>query len=283
MHSIANLENMKPYLKAIIFLISLTILDFLLRKGLLAYMIPFKLPPNLTIFFLFSLFEVLAWIITKWFCKADNIKLLDLGIGFDTRNRFEFFYGLTIGIVLWAVVSMVQSAVAGFAWTVNPNFNLFNIFYGFIFIFIADLGTELFTRGYPLRKFKDSVGATYAIIIMVLFVGLKSFSFGLQGGLLFYTMLIPALHTVFFSIIYFKTKRLGGALGVHTGANLVTISIFDLRIEEESQIIPTGLFHPNVDLQTLSLSALQLPYVFMAILFSIVVFLWWRRKAPNTL
>ena len=114
--------------------------------------------------------------------------------------------------------------------------------------------------------------------IMVFIVGLKSISFDLPGELLFYSILIPALHTVFFSIIYFKTKRLGGALGVHTGANLVTISIFDLRIEQPSQAIPSGIFQSDADLETLSLTALQLPYVLMAIAFSIAVYFWWIKK-----
>ena len=182
-----------------------------------------------------------------------------------------------IGVGLWAIVSIVQTFTAGFSWIVRPDFNPLNILYGLIFIFIADLGTELFTRAYPLVRFKDSFGEISAILIMVLFVGLKSFSPGLSGELLFYTVLIPALHTVFFSIIYFKTRRLGGALGVHTGANLVTISIFDSRVEEQIQGIPAGLFQPDVDLQTLSLTAIQLPFVLMAIAFSIVVYIWWKK------
>ena len=265
---------MKPYLKAIIFLAVLTFLDFLLRKGLLAFFIPFTLPQNLTILFLFTLFAVCSWFVTRWFCGWDKIDLLDLGISFDTRNRRDFLYGFLIGFGIWAIVSVVQSASAGFSWILRPDITLFNIIYGLIFIFIADLGTELYTRGYPLTRFMDSFGAKIAIIIMVLFVGLKSFSFDLQGELLFYTMVIPALHTIFFSIIYFKTKRLGAALGVHTGANFVTISIFDLRIEQPNQAIPAGIFQPNIELKTLSLTALQLPWVFAAILFSVVVYFW---------
>jgi len=270
---------MKPWLKAIFFLALLTLLDFLLRKGFLAFFLPFELPHQLTALFLFTLFAALIWLITKWFCKRDNLSLSNLGISFDTKNRFEFLYGFLIGVGLWAIVSIVQSVAAGFSWIVRPDFNPGNLLYGLIFIFIADLGTELFTRGYPLTRFKDSFGATAAIAIMVFFVGIKSFSFELQGELLFYTILIPALHTVFFSIIYFKTKRLGAAVGVHTGANFVTISIFDLRIEQAGQAIPSGLFQANVELETLSLTALQLPYVLMAIMFSIVVYFWWKKKS----
>jgi len=272
---------MKPFLKAILFLVVLTILDFLLRKGFVAFLIPFKLPQNFTILFLFSVFAVLSWLITKWFCKTDKINLHDLGISFNTKNRIEFFYGFLIGVVLWALVSIIQSITAGFSWNLRPDISLYNLIYGLVFIFIADLGTELFTRGYPLTKFKDSFGAMAAITIMVIVVAVKSISFEVEGELLFYVILIPALHTIFFSIIYFKTKRLGGALGVHTGANLVTISIFDSRIEQPGQAIPPGIFEPNVDLETLSLTALQLPYVLMAILFSIAVYFWWIKDKPT--
>lgn len=269
---------MKPFIKAILFLTLLTALDFLLRKGFVAFLIPFKLPQNFTILFLFTLFAALSWLVTKWFCKKDKITLHDLGISFNTRNRFEFLYGFLIGLGLWAVVSFIQSVSAGFSWVFRPDINLFNIFYGLLFIFIADLGTELYTRGYPLTRFKDSFGEPFAILIMVFFVGLKSISFELHGALLFYSILIPVLHTVFFSIIYFKTKRLGAALGIHTGANFITISIFDMRLEQPGQAIPSGIFQPNVDPETLSLTALQLPWVLMALLFSVAVYFWWAKK-----
>lgn len=272
---------MKAYLKAIVFLVLLTILDFLLRKGLLAFYIPFTLPLNLNVLLLFTLFAVLSWFITIQFCRSDKINLQNLGISFNNKNRIEFLSGFLIGLVLWGIVSIVQSYIAGFSWVVRPDIKLFNILYGLLFIFIADLGTELYYRGYPLSKFKDSFGSKTAIIIMVFFVGIKSYSFDLQGELLFYSMLIPALHTVFFSIIYLKTKRLGAALGVHTGANFVTISIFDLRVEQPFQAIPSGIFQANVDLETLSLTALQLPWLLMAILFSLVTFFWWTKKEMN--
>jgi membrane protease YdiL (CAAX protease family) len=269
---------MKPFIKAILFLTLLTVLDFLLRKGFIAFFLPFTMPPGITMLILFTLFATMSWFITKWFCRTDGIGLSDLGISLDPSNRFEFLYGFLIGVGLWAIVSMIQSVAAGFSWGLRPDFDLLNLVYGAVFIFIADLGTELFTRGYPLTKFKDSFGSIAAVTIMVVFVSLKSFSFDTQGELLLYTMLIPALHTVFFSIIYFKTKRLGAALGVHTGANFVTISIFDLRIEQPNQAIPSGLFQPNVDLDSVSLTALHMPYVFMAIAFSIVVYVWWMRS-----
>lgn len=269
---------MKPFLKAIFFLALLTVLDFLLRKGLLAFFIPFQLPHNLTGLLLFTLFAVFGWLITKWYCRADGIQLQDLGISFGSKNRKEFWYGLFIGIGLWGIVSLIQSVAAGFSWVVRPDVSLFNVVYGLVFIFIADLGTELYTRGYPLTRLEDRFGAMSAIAIMVVFVGVKSFSFQAEGAVLFYTILIPALHTVFFSIIYFKTRRLGAAVGVHTGANFATISIFDLRIEQSGQVIPSGIFQSNVDLETLSLTALQMPYVVMAVAFSVAVYVWWTKK-----
>ncbi|MBX2822764.1 MAG: CPBP family intramembrane metalloprotease [Rhodothermaceae bacterium] len=269
---------MKPFLKAIFFLAILTILDFLLRKGFIAVFLPFSFPHEVTFLFMFSLFTLCSWLITKQFCKRDGISMHDLGISLNARNRFDFMWGFLIGVLLWAIVSIVQSVSAGFSWVLRPDVNLFNIIYGLVFIFIADLGTELYTRGYPLTRFKDSFGAISAIIIMVFFVGLKSFSFEAQGELLMYIILIPALHTVFFSIIYFKTKRLGAAVGVHTGANFVTISIFDLRVEQSGQPIPAGIFQSSVELESLSLTALQLPYVIIALLFSVAVYVWWTKK-----
>ncbi len=272
---------MKPFLKVFFFLACLTSLDFLLKKGFLHFFIPFKLPHNLTVLFLFTLFAISSWLITKWFCKTDKIKLKDLGISIDSKNRFEFLYGFFVGFILWTLVSIIQSYTAGFSWELRPNISLSSILYGLLFIFIADLGTELFTRGYPLKKLKDSFGANAAIVIMVFMVGLKSYSIEAKAELLLYIILIPALHTLFFSIIYFKTKKLGAALGIHTGANFVTISIFDLRIEQASQAIPAGIFQPNADLETLSLTALQLPWVFMALLFSVVVYFWWIKKSES--
>ncbi len=268
---------MRPFVKAIYFLVILTILDFIFRKGFIAIIFPFQLPHNLTFLFLFSLFAISSWYVTKWFCQKDKITLNDLGISCDSSNRFEFVYGFFVGFALWAIVSVIQSITADFSWELRPNISILNIAYGLLFIFIADLGTELFTRGYPLQRLKDSFGANIAIIIMVFYVGLKSYSFEVSGELLVYSMLIPALHTIFFSIVYFKTKRLGAALGIHTGANFVTISVFDLRLEQPNQAIPSGIFQPNVDLETLSLSALQLPWIFIALLFSVATYFWWKK------
>ena len=273
---------MKPFLKATIFLIVLTVLEYLLRKGFIGYLIPLPLTRGISLPLFFTLFALAAWFITRWFCKKDNMGMRDLGISFDSRNRFDFFVGFLVGIAIWAVVSLTQALSAGFSWEFRPDISIYNMLYGALFIFIADLGTELYTRGYPLTRFRDSFGAFYAILIMTVFVGLKSFSFNVSGELLLYTILIPALHTIFFSIIYFKTKRLGAAVGLHTGANFITISIFDLRVEQANQAIPAGMFQPNVDLETLSLTSLQLPWVIAAVLFSIIVYFWWRRNPVQT-
>lgn len=270
---------MKPYLKATLFLIILTLFDFLFRKGLVGHFIPFQLSSNYVILILFTVFAFLSWLITKWFCRRDNISTHhDLGISLNSKNRNEFFIGFLVGVILWGIVSIIQSVTAGFSWELRPNISVYNIFYGLIFIFIADLGTELYTRGYPLKRFEDSFGTRIAIVIMVFFVGLKSFTFAIGFELLFYVMIIPALHTIFFSIVYFKTRRLGAALGIHTGANFVTISIFDLRIEQPNQAIPSGLFQSNTDIETLSLTALQLPWVLVAVLFTIAVYYWWEKQ-----
>ncbi len=273
---------MKPFVKGILFIMLITLFNFLFRKGLIASFIPFMLPLNLNFLFLFTLFAVFALLVTKWFAKSDEMRLSDLGISFSRRNHLEFFTGFLVGVLLWGIVSISQSLIAGFSWVLRPDLSMLSLIHGLCFIFIADFGTELYTRGYGLTKFEESFGAKFAIIMMVFFVSLKSFSFNLEGSLLFYTILIPALHTVFFSIIYYKTKRLGASLGLHTGANFVTISVFDLRIEEPHQVIPAGVFKSSADLESLSIHALQLPWVLMAIVLSVVVYIWWvKSKTPS--
>lgn len=272
---------MKPLAKALSFLAILTVLDFLLRQGFIGFLIPIQLPHNIFVFILFAAFAYLSILVTRWFCRNDKITLAELGIAFDSKNRVEFYFGLLAGILLWGIVSFAQAYAAGFSWELRDNISLYNIFYGLLFIFVADLGTEVFTRGYPLQKLSERFGATLSIIIMVLFVGLKSVSFEASGELLMYIILIPALHTIFFSIIYFKTKRLGAALGLHTGANFVTISIFDLRVEQARQAIPSGIFKASADIETLSLTAVQLPFVFMALVVSVAVYIWWKKQGEQ--
>lgn len=274
---------MKPYFKSIIFLLILTVLDFALRKGLIGHFLPIHLPGSISTLLYFTMFAIAAWFMTSWFCKRDNISLNDIGISFNSGNRNDFIYGFLTGFVLWAIVSLTQALSAGFSWQLRPEVRLFNLVYGLLFIFIADLGTELFTRGYPLTRFKESFGAHIAIAIMTIFVCLKSYSPTLNDDLLLYSMLIPALHTIFFSMIYFKTSRLGAALGVHTGANFVTISIFDLRVEQAGQAIPAGIFQPDISIEALSIHHLQLPWVVMAIFLSVVVYFWWIKDEHTSL
>lgn len=270
---------MKPLYKAIVFLVILTVLDFLLRKGFIAFFIPFQLPHNLNALLLYSLFALISWLLSYKFCLSEQIKLQHLGVSLNSKNRRDFVLGFFIGLLYWAIVSVVQSYTAGFNWELRDPLSLFNLLYGLLFIFIADLGTELFTRAYPLRKFEEALGSKVAIVLMVFFVGIKSYSFQANGELLFYTIAIPALHTIFFSFIYFKTKRLGASLGIHTGANFVTLSVFDLRIEQVNQSIPSGIFQSSVELEKLSLNALQLPWVFAAVLFSIATYFWWAKTS----
>lgn len=273
---------MKPFVKAVFFLVIVTVFEFLFRKGFIGFVVPFNLPQHVTMFTLFTLFALAAILVTRWFCKRDKITPRDLGISLSGKNRLEFLWGFLIGVGLWALVSYLQAVCAGFSWEFRPNVSLFSVMYGLIFIFIADLGTELYTRGYPLTKFEDSFGSKVAIIIMVFFVSFKSFSFEVEGELLMYSILIPALHTIFFSIIYFKTRRLGAPLGLHVGANFITISIFDLRVEQASQAIPAGIFQPNIDLELDSIHAIQMPWVLTVVVFSVVVYFWWKKGERET-
>ena len=199
----------------------------------------------------------------------------DLGISLSRRNQFEFIVGFFVGVGLWGIVSICQSFSADFSWVLRPDFDPLTLIHGLLFIFVADLGTELYTRAYPLSKLGAGFGARMAILIMVLIEVGKSVGYNYGSDLLLYAVLIPVLHIVFFSIIYFKTKRLGASLGVHTGANFITISIFDLRPAQPGQAIPAGLFQADTGLESLSVHALQLPWVVMAILFSAAMYFWW--------
>lgn len=268
---------MKPFRKAILFLLLLTFLEIFLRKGFIGQLIPISIPPGLGGLLVFTAFAVCAWFITKRFAYSDQMKMGDLGISFSKKNQLEFYMGLIVGVALWGIVALSQSIFAGFSWILRPDFNALTLIHGLFFIFIADLGTELYMRGYPLIKLEEGVGVKAAIGIMVLFELLKGFVFNIGGDLLFYAISIPVLHTIFFSIIYFKTRRLGASLGVHTGANFITISIFDLRIEQSGQVIPAGLFQADTDLENLSIEALQMPWLVMAGVFCFAVFIWWNN------
>lgn len=269
---------MKPYLNALAFLLLAWILEFLFRMGLLLHIFPLELSGEIGGFSMFACFTVLLLLLTHFMAKKDASSLSQLGINFKRRNRLDFLWGCIAGIVLWAVVSQVQAYSAGFTWEIRPSFQPVNLLLGFFFIFIADLGTELFYRGYPLTELDKSWGAPISIGVMVAFVGLKSFSPNLELDLQLYTMIIPALHTIFFSIIYLKTKRIGGALGLHTGANFVTISLFDLRHDNDAQFIPSGWLQPDTTLDDLSLNALQWPWIAMPILLSIFLLFFFSNK-----
>ena len=268
---------MKPYIKALLFLGILSILEIFLKQGLIAFIVPLPLPPLYSALFLFTLFTGLAILVTQWASKKDNTTLADFGVSINSKNRMEFYVGLFVGLLLWGLISILQSKIAGFSWIFRPDKSLFNVLYGLIFIFIADLGTELFYRGYALTRLEDSFGSHIAIMIMALFVGIKSFSFIARGELLFFTMLIPLIHTIFFSIIYFKTRRFGAPLGIHTGANFITISIFDLRESNPNHTIPSGIFQPDVTIENLSMTSLQFPWVIITMLFSVTVYYWWKK------
>ena len=270
---------MKPYLKAILFLLLAWGLDILLRNGLLMHFIPLPIPKEYAVFLSYALFTLSLWLVTRRFIRRDGQELKDLGISMSRSNRKDFYLGLLFGVFLWGMVSIVQSYTAGFSWEWRPEISIPSLLHGLVFIFIADLGTELFYRGYPITRFKESFGQNAAILIMTTFVALKSFSLEISGGLLVFSILIPALHTIFFSLLYFKTKRLGAAVGLHTGANFVTISIFDLRTAEPGQAIPSGLFQADRAIEDLSLIELQLPWVGMAIALSLLFYFWKGSKS----
>ncbi|PCE66323.1 CPBP family glutamic-type intramembrane protease [Sediminicola luteus] len=273
---------MKPLLRPLVFLIVLWVLDIVLRKGFILFFLPFTLPGNLNHLLFFTLFAWVSWYLSKRMAAQAGNTMTTLGVSFNRKNNMEFYSGLLIGILLWGMVALIQGEIAGFSWVLRPESGAFNLLYGLLFIFIADLGTELFTRPYPLTQLESNYGIWFAMVFMVAFVALKSISFEVSGQLLFFSILIPALHTVFFSFIYFKTKRIGGALGLHTGANFVTISVFDLRETQTNQPIPSGLFQSDSALDGLSMVALQMPYVLMAVLLSVATYWWWRKETSKT-
>lgn len=272
---------MKPIIKPLAFIGLLTLLDFLFRKGLVAYFLPFHLPYNLNGLLLFSTFALAAWWVTKMFILPEKLTLSQIGISTNADNRKDFLLGLCLGIFLWGVVSLSQAYFAGFSWELRPNVSMLSVCYGLLFIFIADLGTELFMRPYPIKALSKAYSHKTIIGIMALIELIKSTLFNLDSDLLVYAVFIPVLHVVFFSIIYLATKRIGAGLGIHTGANFITISIFDLRTAQPNQLIPAGVFQSNMALENLSMHALQVPWLVMAALFSMASYFWWQRKAAQ--
>ena len=268
---------MKPLLKATFFLLLLTLLDFLFRKGFVGHFVPFKLPLNLNVLLLYALFALGAWWTTKRFARSDHKTMGDLGISMSKSNRKDFLIGFGVGAALWGIVALSQSFIAGFSWELRPDFNPLTLIHGLIFIFIADLGTELYMRGYPMIKMEEGYGAKLAVFALVAFEVLKSLAYNMGSDLVLYAVLIPALHVFFFGVIYLWTRRLGASVGIHTGANFITISVFDLRIEQPGQAIPAGIFQADAELEALSMHAIQLPWVAMAVLFSIVVYVLWQK------
>ena len=160
---------MKSYLKASFFLVIVYILDLILRKGMIPIPLPF--PSHLSYLILYALFAILVWFITKRFARSDGQSLSDLGVDFRWKNRRDFLWGLAIGIIFWGAISLIQAWIADTKWIVRPGVSLFSVIYGFVFIFLADLGTELYFRAYPLTKFKENYGSGLAILIMTIFVG----------------------------------------------------------------------------------------------------------------
>jgi hypothetical protein len=269
---------MKPIRNAILFLLILTALDVLLRKGFIAFLIPFSLPYNLNGLLLFSLFAGAALWLTQRFARFQQANLSQLGISWNKANRIEFVWGFVAGVVPWGLVAVSQAWWAGFTWEFRPNFNALTLLYGLLFIFIADLGTEVYTRGYAITQFKNQWNVPIAIGIMVLFEIIKSVAFNWGSSAGWYAIVIPVLHIVFFSFIYFTTQRLGASLGMHTGANFVTISLFDLRPGQPHALIPSGLLQADTELEALSIHALQLPWVIMAVLVCLATFMWWKKS-----
>ena len=131
-------------------------MDILLRQGYAAFLIPVKLPQQVFTFGCYALFALLALFITFLFSRMDKTSLPELGIVTDKKNRIDFFYGFLIGVFLWTLVSLFQSLWAGFDWQLVTEIDFTALLYILVFIFIADLGTELFTRGYPLAGLKTN-------------------------------------------------------------------------------------------------------------------------------
>lgn len=261
-------------IKAFSFLAILSVLDMTLRDGVLERLFGDVSSTFLLAFVFYSLFAALALTITVWFCRWDGIRLKTLGIGLDRTNRRDFLCGLVLGVIVWSLVSFTVSASAGFSWEFQLGNALINMWIGLIFIFIADLGTELYVRGYGLTGLKTVFGPYVAIAAISTLVGLRSYSPSVPSETLFYVVLIPTLHAILFSIVYFKTGRLGASVGIHTGGNFATISLFDFGRKG-------GLLHPDIDIQALSIHSIQLPFVAAALLLIVFVCVWTPAAATD--
>ncbi len=262
---------------AIVFLLLMAGLSWLMRTGGVLMFLP-ALPQPYTLYALYGLFAVAALLITAWFCKRDGLSLRQLGIGVDRNNRRDFVWGLLIAIALWGAMALVMTVTAGIRWQWHPEFLFPNLIIGLVFIFVADLGTEVAYRGYGLTRLSQGIGPWPAILCIAVFVGLQAYSPGRQESMQVYAMLIPALHAVFFALLYLYTGRLGASVGLHTGGNLASISLFDFDGNVPGQLIPAGVFQPGETVMTNSAHAIQLPFVITALLIILALVLLWRRR-----
>ena len=174
-----------------------------------------------------AVFAGLLLIVTIYALRTDGRGLRDLGLVPSARRLCEFAIGLSIAIVLFAMLGIVRGSTVSSIWSVGGWTTVIAALTGLGVSLVLLLPEELIFRGYAFRQLVDSIGAWPAVLFSAACFGMYHVAgTGLSGPPALSAAVMPAIGGLVFGWAAVRTRGLALPIGLHLGGNWVQASVF---------------------------------------------------------
>lgn len=190
------------------------------------------------------------FLITAFLCAKyiDKRPFKDFGLVIDKKWRMDFYAGLSLGIILMALIFGIEYSAGWIVITdqsqiIGADF-IYGIIYGVVLFLLVGFQEEMLVRGYMFKNISEGFNINnkplLGIIIAVLITSLL-FGFGhaANPNATLISSLSICLAGMFLAVGYILTGRLALPIGLHITWNFFQGYVFGFPVSGNS--IPTSI------------------------------------------
>lgn len=193
--------------------------------------------------------EVIAFLLTAYLCAKyiDKRPFKDLGLVIDKNWRMDFYAGLSLGIILMALIFGIEYSAGWITISEQSQITgidfIYGIIYGVVLFLLVGFQEEMLVRGYMFKNISEGfninnkplLGIIIAILITSLLFG---FAHASNPNATLISSLSICLAGIFLAVGYILTGRLALPIGLHITWNFFQGYVFGFPVSGNS--IPTS-------------------------------------------
>ncbi|NBP69846.1 MAG: CPBP family intramembrane metalloprotease [Cytophagia bacterium] len=189
----------------------------------------------------------LSWVLLRFIEKKN---LLALGILPIDRRVWQMIIGVLGAMLICIVHSLIQGAIQGIIWQVNPVYTLNGFVSALGFCVRSVLFEELIFRGALLYILLQRMRSGIALMISSLAFGIYHwFTWGVLGDvkMMIIALVMTGAYGWTLAYAFYKTKSMMLGFGLHLGWLLVSMIIFSSSTIGSQWLIPVNKAIPPSD------------------------------------